>query len=357
MSNPVDVKWFTSAMPGAPTLSGEAGKLIDVMDACLVNGFGSVTLTSLTVSGGVATATKTGHGFIDHVVLLIDGATPSSLNGDKRIALIDANTFTFDAAEISDQTATGTITAKMAPAYWSKPYSGTNKAAYARTDISATAMLLRVDDSATQYPSLTMYESMSDVDNGSGASSVMYALKSNAASSAARGWRFFADQAMLYFIIDSSNDTAWRSAWAFGDLISYKSGDAYHCVLIANPVANAANYFNYLGTGTSSGLKIARLHDQISQNVSASKLSFMTSYLGYGGLTGSTNPVDNSMHAWPILVGTASYIRGILAGTLNPIHNGNLGDYQFFDKLGKKYLSSKINSTYEALFDLTGPWR
>ena len=51
------VKWFTSDMRGAPVVSGTAGTLIAMLDACLVTGFGVVTATSVTVSGGVATAT------------------------------------------------------------------------------------------------------------------------------------------------------------------------------------------------------------------------------------------------------------------------------------------------------------
>jgi hypothetical protein len=52
-----NTKWYRSTMTGAAALSGQAGKLIDVLDACLINGFNQVTLTSLVVASNVATCT------------------------------------------------------------------------------------------------------------------------------------------------------------------------------------------------------------------------------------------------------------------------------------------------------------
>ena len=39
------VKVFQNTDTGAPTLNAIVGNLISVLDACLVNGYGSVTLT------------------------------------------------------------------------------------------------------------------------------------------------------------------------------------------------------------------------------------------------------------------------------------------------------------------------
>jgi len=51
------VVYFDSTMTGAPALSGTAGTLIGLLDACLQDGFGGVTLDSLVVASNVATAT------------------------------------------------------------------------------------------------------------------------------------------------------------------------------------------------------------------------------------------------------------------------------------------------------------
>lgn len=368
MSNPVDVKWFASAMAGAPTLSGEAGKLIAVLDACLINGFGSVTLTSLIVSGGVATATKTGHGFLDHAVVRIDGATLSGLNGDKRIARLDANTFTFDATGISDQTATGTITAKMAPANWGKPYSGTSKAAYARTDVLATAMLLRVDDSPTTYANIKAYETMSDVDTGTNAypSIAIYQCKSSAAGSTARDWVAVCDPQMLYFFARTGSNQ-WWDPLIFGDIGSYNPGDAHHCLLYANQQSGYGYDLFYKINDTVTSRWIARAYTQIGTNVGCT-LRTHGSYLSNEALGAIGNPypneVDNRFHAWPIEVWEGSTrARGLMPGMYNPIHAATaLTQGMVIDLVPqlnghRLFVQMLCNSTSCCAIDITGPWR
>ena len=53
-----NTKWFQNSMAGAPVLTGQAGALIAVLNACLVDGFNLLTLDSLVVAGNVATGTK-----------------------------------------------------------------------------------------------------------------------------------------------------------------------------------------------------------------------------------------------------------------------------------------------------------
>jgi hypothetical protein len=127
------VKYFHGSMPGAPVLSGTAGALINVLDACLVNGFGVSAVASLVVAGEVATATISGgHSGEVGSVMTVAGATPSGLNGEKKVLSVGGGntTLTFDATGIADQTATGSITIKVSGAGWVKAFSGTNLAAY-----------------------------------------------------------------------------------------------------------------------------------------------------------------------------------------------------------------------------------
>ena len=52
MASPVDtsVKHFYSAMAGSPGLSGTAGSLIAVLDACLISGFGAKAVDSAVIT-------------------------------------------------------------------------------------------------------------------------------------------------------------------------------------------------------------------------------------------------------------------------------------------------------------------
>jgi hypothetical protein len=326
-------KYFLSSMASVPALSGTAGALMDVLDACLVNGFGSVTLDSLVISSGVATATySVGHGFLDHTVVLIEGATPSAANGEKRITVSSANVFTFDATGITDQTATGTITAKMAPLGWTKAYSGTNKAAYSRSALGATAMLLRVDDTAAQTARVVGYESMTDVDTGSGPfptaaqiSGGLYWHKSSTANSTARNWAIVGDGKTLHLFLgfNASAPTTLEYC-AFGDLQTYKAGDAYHCCLMGNISAsisttgstnNASTQVNNIGT---AGCYLARTYAQTGGSISFLRHALAGDVMGRAGIT-APNPVDDGIHLTPIYANeTTAIARGLLRGIYSP---------------------------------------
>ena len=80
------VHYINNAMRGAPVLSGTRGSLIALLEAFLVTGFGQVTANSVTVAGGVATASlQPGEGFALHANVLVAGATPAALNGVARV--------------------------------------------------------------------------------------------------------------------------------------------------------------------------------------------------------------------------------------------------------------------------------
>lgn len=70
------------------------------------------TLTTITESGGTATATSTAHGFVAGDRVRIAGATPSIYNGTKLVLTVPtADTFTF-AVTAGTGSASGTITAR-----------------------------------------------------------------------------------------------------------------------------------------------------------------------------------------------------------------------------------------------------
>lgn len=323
------VRYFDSTMAGAPALSGTAGTLIGVLDACLVNGFGAVTLNSLVVAGNVVAGTVTaGHGFamiggIVGPVIRISGATPSALNGDWRLASVpNSTTFTFSTTGIADQTATGTITAKRAPAGWTKAHSGTNKAAYARLDQAANAMLLRVDDSPAQYPTLIMYEAMSGVDTGSGpapTSGSFYAAKSSAASAVARPWRLFADARTVYLFV-RADGTNWDAGLAFGDLAPYKAADVYSSFLIAHPTASTL-YFYLWELGAATGSLLARPVSHLGAATPMRRYAHpLNTYLGSGG-TAYPAAADGALHGWPVEAWDSNTDpRGMMPGLYSPVH-------------------------------------
>lgn len=364
------IKYLNSTMPGAPSLQNGVSDLIDVLDACLINGMGSITLDSLVVASSVATATYAStHGFVNvgtlGPVVTIAGATPSSLNGEKRITVTSTTAFTFASTE-SDQTATGTITAKLSPAGWEKAYTGTNKAAYRSLAVGASGYLLRVDDSVGGNAPVRGYESMTDVDTGSElfptaaqSSTGLYAYKSNAASD--RAWRFFGDDRFFHFIC-ASGGTLYAGGLSFGDIASFSGDDADAVVLIASSTTTGASSTSLLHSSTSS--YFARSYSGVAGAVTGIRYSHYLEGSNTGG-AGEAYPCagGGTLHALAIQAYESTTSRGMFPGMYNPMHNTVSLSNEVFEDLpalpNRILLCSQIgaNSGYNALFDLTGPWR
>lgn len=368
MSNPVSVKRFSSTMAGAPSLTGAIGGIIPVLDAFLINGFGSVTLTSLVVASGMATATvNTGHGFQDHQVVLIAGATPSGLNGDKRIEWLSATQFSFDATGISDGTATGTITAKNSPLGWTKAFSGTNKAVYAKQS-GGTAHVLRVDDTATIWAALNMYNTMSDVDTGTDVcpTSGSFYIHKSTDTSTARQWRAYGD-ALSFYLFGKGNGANWLGRMFFGDIVSDIPGDLYHCALIGHPENQGNNQFQTINN-TTAGHILARSVGQIAVGAAFGKTAnFRPAY--YNGTAGSgpfawPNAGNNRLIIDELEVWEPTCMRGVMPGLYN--HSHTTGElfvpiYGDGDLAGRRFVLQPMfdNGSGDVTMpiDMTGPWR
>lgn len=388
------VKWYDSTMGGAPTLTGQAGSLIGLLDALLVNGFNLRAATSLVVASDVATLDfGTAHGFVEDQLILVAGATPSGLNGEQRVLSITTNTVTFTTSGISDQTATGSITAKAAPLGWSKLYSGTNKATYQRPDVDATAMLLRVDDTASgsaKYAGVRMYESMTDVDTGSVNVASLTWFKSSTADATQRPWRLYGDGKRMFFL------PQWTSSgvgdpYLFGDLVSYKAGDAYHCLLTGTWSTSSSYPGAYnaalvpFNTSTPSfygnaGL-LMRAYTQAGSAIQTRAIGFISSLgtaslvypFGYsdGYATPYPNAIDGALH----LRGAVEYVdgssnghfRGRMPGLYPPAQGMPLADGDVVKNInglsGRSLRAQGIAGYYgnntnsgRIFIDITGPW-
>lgn len=335
------VKFLHSAMAGAPSLSGANGgaALIALLDACLVNGFGSGAIDSIVVASGIATVTRSaGHPMEVGSVSLIAGVTPAGLNGEKKVLSVPTpTTYTFDATGISDQTATGTPTHKLAPLGWTSIGSGSVKA-YKATDVTGTGCYLRVDDSGTttaNYARVVGYESMSDVNTGTGAfptaaqmSGGLYWPKSSAVDATTRPWILAGDGRLFYLMVAYSGTTSasFASCSVFGDFLSNKSPDAYGCLV---------NGFNSSGFGTS-GANPAFDYDGGDTGTSATALYLARSYTGLGSAV-------LARKAFPILFGGSTTVRSGAAGLPFP----NFADGGLY--VAQHFLAENATTVYRGL--------
>jgi hypothetical protein len=380
MSMPNSVRYYDSTMSGAPSLSNTAGSLISLLDGCLVDGFGSVNIDGtdgLVVTSNVATATvSAGHQFAmvgnTGPVIRIENASPSGLNGDWRVTVTSSTQFTFATSGISDQTATGTITAKRAPAGFEKAFSGTNKAAYRSLDIEGTQLYCRIDDTGTTNARICGYEAMSDVDTeavtGVGLfpteaqlSGGGYALK---AISGTRDWMVVADSQWFTFM--SVYDGTKITPVSFGDFISFVAADAFRCGVWSNNSGSTVEATGFgLCNSSTSKIALARSYLQTGTAILPFQYSHAksASYIGQAGAS-YPNPGNNELVVASIDVwDSATIIRGQLPGHYSPLHaSASLTDMEIVNVSGRDMIVRRFNiggsgNNGAVAIDLTGPWR
>lgn len=383
------VKYINNDMRGAPQLSGTAGTLIAVLDAFLITGFGQVTALSVTVAGGIATASlQSGQSFDPYCVVWVDGATPAELNGEARVLTSSSSSITF-ATTAPDGVATGAITIKVAPVgQWEKPFTGTNKAVYRSTDVTGSRFCLWVDDSGTTAARVRGFESMTDVNTGTGPfpadaqiSGGGYWLKSHVASAAAARYDFIGDN--RFFLSGLGGAVSMASPLrGFGDLLTLRTaGDAFAVANSCSSNINSASF--YLGTfdrqdASSDAVYCARA----LSGLGGAQQVGIRSYVGVANVASGS---DNSLGVFPSLVdgelkysrcyvhaGDGGTPRADVPGVLRVPQAGVFSQIQPRDTLegtgafaGRRLLAlgstsspiTLVAATGIVLVDITGPWR
>lgn len=256
------VFYFHSDMRGAPVLNGVRGTGIALLAACLNTGFGQVTANSVTVSGGIATASlQPGQGFSLHANIQVAGATPAALNGVSRVTEATETSIKFPTTA-PDGAATGTITIKVAGAGWTKPFSAANKAVFRSANVQGSRHYFRFDETATNtLMRVRGYETMTTVDAGTGlyptntqVNGGGYWSKSIQADATPVAWELIADSRFVIvrvaagLPIGSLYDAG--SLRGFGDPIPLNpAGDAFASCVCVSAAADPYNLYGGLDVG------------------------------------------------------------------------------------------------------------
>ena len=386
-----DVKWFKHDMPGAPVLTGEPGMLIGLLDACLLNGWGLVSVDSLTFDSNTGEATLTvtgGHGFIVDQVILISGANEAEFNGEQRVTWIDSTTVKFNPVHIPQvATASGSITAKVAPqGSWGKPFSsGDNlKAIYQSSSPDRLSSAgLRVDDSNTAtgwngYGANSIIESVglfTDLDTTSEQFEALnYKLikKSDAANNTIREWCLIADQRLIYLFINHQAASGLpMAAYTWGEVISYKDQDAHAVLsLIGSNTSTGYSPTSFGLLGSNLGSSIQRAYDGVSLSESIELIGVEVGYNFMGGFNANPYPcpIDNSVALTDrVFIREPVGFRGEMPGLGYPLHRTPL-PHLSFQIVPWRSSSAKIKvisikkapqSSHDGqlFIDIEGPWR
>jgi len=385
----IAVKRYASTMTGAPTLSGTAGAAVTLLNACLVDGFNVKAVSSAAHTAGVATvATSSDHGYAVHDVIALSGANESAWNDEFRVLTVpDSTHFTFAIASGTATPATGTLSAKIAPLGWSKPFSGTNKAAYL-PKAGYVQRYLRVRDDATTPPSasgrwavIRGYEAMTAIDTGTGLfptsaqrTNGLILQKSSTSDATARAWWLVGDGGIFYLGTDWYGPDLggrWVYGHVFGDIQSLRPGDGYSSLIVAANDEVDNNEFGVLTNAqypTQLGKYLARAYGQTGTAIAAGMMGDhgASQSLGYGGYEKPSVSGRDLLFS-PVAVVAANEMRSrALPGLYQPLHTKPLTDYDLLGSLadlpGRTLWAvpvgvSNTGYTGQALFDITGPWR
>ena len=398
MASPVDtsVKFYREDFPGAPVLNGVAGSLIDLLDACLCTGFGLRSATSLVVAGGVATLTLASdakNGNLLHSVILVEGSSITALNGEQRVTAVSSTELKF-ATAAADGTATGSITVKTAPAGWEKKFTGTNKAVFKSLAVEANTSYLGVNDTGTVDANVRAYESMADVDTGTGAAPTVvesasggFWAKSSTASATANRWDLFADSRAFYFCpVPYSGqipEFIGQFSHFFGDVVAYKSGDVFATAIFSAPAApggsvSYGNVFYGSQSGVSAACRFLRSYTGLGSAIGAFALPVSGATVGLSGADGQQGmfptQTDGGLRLSKIYTtefsstGSTAVLRGDIPGAYY-VPQAGVGNYfargDTVTTGGKKLYAVHVGSSANdsgssggrGFFDITGPWR
>jgi hypothetical protein len=374
---------YRSTDINAPALTpATVGSLNAVLSACLVDGFTPVSVTSITRSGSIVTVTISGsHGYKKYTKITIAGATETAYNGEWSITPVSASVFTFDIGAATPTTpATGTITATQVGAGWTKPYNASNIAVFLQP-AGYTGLYLQVDDSivTTSYAKVRGYESMSSATVGTNPFPTLIQHPNGQTIfkgvTTARPWMIVVSGGTIHLFIDtqSTSNTKWYNY--FGDINTYKTGDAFHYAVIAGPEATpgtnptfSSNNMAAIAISLTSPQNYHYIARSQNQSVGAVTLGKHTDAAKAGQSTwgGGQMPYphspDGGLYVSPVWVSeTNSMVRGSLKGTWASCHaSSNFTDGDTIvgtgDMAGKVFEVINFYSSGQALLEISDNW-
>ncbi len=418
------VKYFNSGMTGAPQLSNNWGDLVALLDACLINGFGLKAIDSLTFANGIATATiSSGHSYNPGQVVEIAGAKQPEYNGQFRVLTTTATTFTYavTGTPASPATTATSLSAKVAPLGWEKPFSATHKAAYRSRNPQSPQNLLLIDNSLktpgydtswAKWANVGIVEGMTDIDTIVGAQAPYdpnnptqnwkqvtasqwgwykwyHARRqgydnSGDGGGGNRNWVLIGDDRLFFLFCTNAAGYDWygRNSYCFGDIVSFKSGDNYATVLAAHDIYWSSNS-NQLMSFPSEyggdtmvksldfyGHVLLRNHTQLGYPVRFGLTSLNTNngqqICGRGPMP-FPNGADYSLWLLPTYVSQEDgHMRGLMPGMYWMPQDRPYSDLTVVDNVvgqeGRRFLLVRTQYGSETegaqiAFDITGPWR
>lgn len=382
------VQMYKSTDLDAPVLTGQAGSMIALLNAVLVNGYTTASLTSITRSGTTATATLAvaNSTMVSGHYRTISGAVETAYNGVFQVTVVNSTTFTYTVSGSPTTPATGTILHRRSPLAWASPFTGTNKAVYRSANTSSNRFFLRILETGgtaggQKECAVWAAESMSDVDTGTNLFPTAVQLangvcwpKSGTADATARAWTIIGDDKAFYVIVNTGASITTICSMGFGHVNTFKAGDGFNTFIAgqttfnSNAAGQGLTQSSTWGNAGNTGLYLARSYTQTGGSTVAGLTTTGAGRTAFGGFAQLPypHPVDNGLYVAPAYITeaiTGVPVRGRLPGYYDTMHLTPLSHYD--QSTGVVGLSGAtlvaINITNngqngQAFFDITGPW-
>ena len=303
---------YRSNDAGAPFLYGTTGSVISILDACLVNGFGS-----LGGSGWTKPFPNTSSANGVHSASVGCYQQPSG-----------SGLYLF----INDNRPNGLSLGKEA---WATGWEVLN-------DLSSSVSS-SVGSGSNSFPTGSQLLTSGHV---------VIRKSSTNDSSSLRQWVVIADSSSFYLLIATGDTANMYYGFGFGDIYSYKTTtDQYRCIIMGRTAENSATAATD-GFDLFSSMGAATIGNYMARNYTGLITSAIMSKHGdgvKGSTTGSNgsipfpNTVDSALYVSPIWVcETSSLVRGQLRGMYHVLHSqANFVDGQLFsgsaDYAGKTF--------------------
>lgn len=388
------VRYYDSTFRGLGGIDGTPGSFIALFDKIGITGFGDLTVQSLVVVDGVATATFTTNESFDlRATLRLAGVTDMiALNGDHQLKATGTNWVSWNTAA-ANGTASGSMTMKVAPLGYIKPVSGTNKAGYQSASSDANKCIINIDDTYSTYLKIAVYETMSDVNTGLGriptVDRVSEWAKSGGANTTKYPFYIVGDDKGFYYgtcvyNVNFGSNYSFCSYYVgeFADELPIKR---FNFVLVSDANithpgravnnAIATRMENMAGNHDVNVVNIKMQRDQTFYGFGANARLLSTAGAVVSSLVTYAptlpNPVNNRIYIAEAYLSewTANTRRGMMPGIYSLIHadKGPLTTGIIIDNvetLPNRKLMFVGMGTYGysvngpgVLFDITGPWR
>lgn len=279
-----------------------------------------------------------------------------------------------------------------AAAGWTKPFTGTNVAAF-RQGAGSNGMYLRVDDTSTvtgnRKATVRAYETMSDVNTGLPQSfpteaqepggATWWTKQSSSTAANPRAWIVWADERMFYIYINTypeqtASPEYYNGWYAFGDINSYKPGDGTATLLIGDqarttiyssqPTFNQSSQLSAVG---NDAIWMARRFDQIGAPI---RVGWHSDYVKQGstfsGAVSYPHGPDGALLMAPVWCHDPTIspynIRGVFPGIYAHCHNS--ASFGHLDTIegqgvfaGRTFTYIRTGSNGGILMDNSDNWR